>query len=437
VRKAVTLQLEDWGFRVFQAATAAEGIATFDPDLIEAVVASVTMNDSGGLAVLDEVRVRSTFIPVIMLVGSPSQEHVIAAMRRGAFDFIILDEIHIIRRLVHGERFVEDRPDPLEAAMQRAVNQTRLMSFGVQLNSQLTHANEALADERQRLQETLDELRSTQANLVRAEKAAGLAAVSHGVGNAINNPLVVLKTNFELLTQWIGSVQDVAAVAEMPLAAEVPDLIEDCRSGLERIKTTVEALARFANNREVMFEPVDVCALLHNLPPYLDEELADRADLEVCCTMDQPVRASRLLLQQAVLGILSNSLEACCGNHRVWLRAEVWGEAACVVIADDGEGIEASDLSHVLDPFFTTRLERKAHGLGLSLANELVTQMGGELQIESQVGRGTTVTVRLPLWQRHHLYASESAAMSETRVSKIQHPAAVARRPTVGYDGDR
>jgi signal transduction histidine kinase len=398
VRKAVSLQLEDWGFRVFQAATAAEGIATFDPGLIEAVVTSVAMYDTGGLTVLDEVRTRSAFIPVIMLVGSPKQDHVVAAMRRGAFDFIILDEIHIIRRLVHGERFVEDRPDPLEAAMQRAVNQTRLMSFGTELNSQLTHANEALADERRRLQETLDELRSAQANLVRAEKAAGLAAVSHGVGNAINNPLVVMKTNFELLTRWVRSAEEVAGVAELPLSAEVPDLIEDCRSGLERIKTTVEALARFANNREVMFEPVDLYALLHNLPPYLDEDLADRADLEVYCTMDRPVRASRLLLQQAVLAILSNGVEACCGNNRVWLRAEATGEAARVIIADDGEGIEASDLSRVLDPFFTTRLERKAHGLGLSLAHELVTQMGGELDIESKVGRGTTVIVKLPLW---------------------------------------
>jgi signal transduction histidine kinase len=113
-----------------------------------------------------------------------------------------------------------------------------------------------------------------------------------------------------------------------------------------------------------------------------------------------PVLASEPRLAQVILNLLVNALQSFpnegCKSPTVTVSTRVESDGwVALQVADNGSGIEPENLPRVMDPFFTTKADRGGTGLGLSICNMLVADQGGKLTIESQVGRGTTVTVRL------------------------------------------
>jgi polar amino acid transport system substrate-binding protein len=108
-----------------------------------------------------------------------------------------------------------------------------------------------------------------------------------------------------------------------------------------------------------------------------------------------PVVASEPALDQVLVNLLTNALEA--GARRIRLRSAVGTGEVVFEVEDDGRGIAPEHLEQVMDPFFTTRWESGGSGLGLSLAWGIARGHGGDLELASEPGRGTTVRLRLPL----------------------------------------
>jgi len=103
-------------------------------------------------------------------------------------------------------------------------------------------------------------------------------------------------------------------------------------------------------------------------------------------------------LQQAILNILMNAVDACVmGEGRVTVSPHARPGMAGVSVADNGCGMEEEELARCMDPFFTTKDVGEGTGLGLSVAHNIVTNHGGKLEIHTERGRGTTVTLTLPL----------------------------------------
>ncbi|MBI5509006.1 MAG: hybrid sensor histidine kinase/response regulator [Deltaproteobacteria bacterium] len=400
VVKVMALQLEDWGYAVTRAHGAEAALLHFDPNATEAVVTNLSLAGLGGLGLLTEVHRRAVHVPVIVLVSRLESAEVLAAMRRGAFDCIVLEEVPIVRQVLVGEP-PADAVDPFRAAVTRAVNHSRLVSYGNLLNAQLSRSNAELKAEQRRLTETLETLKQTQASLVQAEKAAGLVAATHGVANAIKTPLAVLDAGLGLLREWVTAV---LAGREPPPAVtdDLPSILEDIDTNLERISDTVEGMHRLAKTGAVYLKKVELTEVAKAVVLEQQSRAPDGVELRLSTSKTPPARANPEMVAEVLRALVENGLEACGDAGRrgsVTVRLFAADGRPSIEVKDDGEGIPEEDRERVFDPFFTTRGKRHAKGLGLTLARELATRMHGSLALVSAAGCGTTVTVALEPWR--------------------------------------
>jgi len=262
----------------------------------------------------------------------------------------------------------------------------------------------------QRVEERTHELREAQAQLVQTEKLASLGKLSASIAHEINNPLSGILTYAKLLSRKLrAGVPDVEGVHA---ALQQLALVE---RETQRCVTIVRNLLDFARQREPSFQVVEVSRVIEEALSLLEHRMAMQ-DVQVTREFAPvpAVRADFGQLRQAFVNVLINACEAMPGGGTlgVLTREVALSEAgkggplsttgkpgppsrfAEVVITDTGQGISPEHLSNIFDPFFSTK--EKGTGLGLSVVYGIVEKHGGKIAVESQVGRGTTVTLRFP-----------------------------------------
>jgi signal transduction histidine kinase len=235
------------------------------------------------------------------------------------------------------------------------------------------------------------EQRRLEVQLMAADRLAALGRLAAGVGHEINNPLAYV----------IGNLQIALESLRHRDTAEATERLEEALGGAERIRLIVRDLKVFGAHAPEALAPVDVHRVVDSCARVAESEIRLRAALVRDFSQVPPVLASEPRLAQVVLNLLVNAIQSIpedgAQNHAITVstRLEPDGRVA-LRVSDTGVGIERDDLPRVTDPFFTTKADRGGTGLGLSICNMLVTDQGGQMVIESEIGRGTTVTVRLP-----------------------------------------
>ncbi len=262
----------------------------------------------------------------------------------------------------------------------------------------------------QRVEERTRELRDAQTQLVQTEKMASLGRLCASIAHEINNPLAGILTYAKLISRRLrasppGSDEIAAALQQLAVVERET----------QRCTAIVRNLLDFARQREPAFADVDLLAVLDEAVALVANRMTLQG-IEIVRDVAPvpPVRADAGQFRQAMVNLLINACEAMPdgGRLRVVARAvgvvdaasgarapdrERRGEGAgCVEIQviDHGQGIPPEHLSKIFDPFFTTK--EKGTGLGLSVVYGIVEKHGGRIAVESRVGEGTTMTVRLP-----------------------------------------
>ena len=403
IAKVIRTQLQQWRCVVQPATSQA-------PDTF--IDASVILVDADPVDNVVALRAHAPLTPIVAVARRDGLQSVLRAVRQGAFDYIVVDEVHIVRQLVYGETFGADIPDPLRIVVDRAIDHRAMVRRNEELVAEVTAQNRDLSVHHDRLTATLANLRATKEKLVQAEKAAALGVLVAGVGNQINNPLTALNSVIATLGEWANAARDIDAVRELPLTNEVPTLLDDCRSLVDRIAAVARALREFAAPGPKENAAIDLDLLFAEL------EAEGPDGIEIVGPTRAQVRGDRQKLRQALGRLVDNAAEAYEADEEVRIRIEARSEAGWVDIAirDWGAGITADDLPRVFDPFFTTKKSRKAMGLGLSMAGDALRKMGGELTLDSVEGEGTTAKVRLPRWaeSKDRDASAESAESSAT-----------------------
>jgi signal transduction histidine kinase len=231
------------------------------------------------------------------------------------------------------------------------------------------------------------QLRESREHLVQAEKLASIGEMSAAVAHGLRNPLASLRAAAQMVRRHPGS----------PSSTEHLDAIID---EVDRLDRRISHLLSFS--RPAPFHPVSesLPRLIEELLPAVAQPLREqRVELEMAVQAALPqVRVDPMQLEQAILEIVSNALDAMPTGGRLRIGAFVadgTGPGDVVVeVTDTGGGIPEEVLSSVCEPFFTTRQE--GTGLGLAIAKRYVEQNGGRLEIASRPGEGTTVRVHLP-----------------------------------------
>ena len=239
-----------------------------------------------------------------------------------------------------------------------------------------------------------------QARLVQAEKLASLGILSAGVAHELNNPLSFVSNNLAVLERDIndlGEEADPAAVRQ-----DIEQLLGSTRRGVKRAADIVQGLRDFARVDRAETDLMDIHQAITASLEFLHERL-DRLHIEVDRQFGElpPVSCAPARMNQLFFELLNNAIQAIeatsRGRGRIEIRTHADGDRVVVELTDDGCGIPAEVLPRIFDPFFTTRPVGAGKGLGLSTSHGVVADHGGQIEVESAPGKGTTLRVALPV----------------------------------------
>jgi PAS domain S-box-containing protein len=240
--------------------------------------------------------------------------------------------------------------------------------------------------------EDVSERRRMEAQLRLADRMASMGTLAAGMAHEINNPLAFILANLEYAIRELrrdGTNQDVVVA------------LEEAREGGTRVREIVRDLKTFSRADDEGREPLEVTRVLRSALSLASNEIRVRARLEVELHEVPRVLGSEHRLGQVLLNLLINATQAIPEGrpdaHRVRAATGVHEDGRVrIEISDDGEGIPPALRARIFDPFFTTKPVGVGTGLGLSICHGIVVAMGGEISVESEVGRGSTFRVLLP-----------------------------------------
>lgn len=308
------------------------------------------------------------------------------------------------------------------------------MGVRLQANHRLLNRSHGMLEERvkartQELESAYLDLKESQVQLVQAEKMSSLGQLVAGLVHEINTPLQYVANNTAMtretitdverdlkpLRQLVGALREPevprdkvrALLAQLRSSmdiegleenlTEVTHLTSDSIEGLEDIDQLVKSLKDFSRLDRQQFDHFDVrdglektLLITKNMLKYgIDVERDFQEVPEILCA---PSR-----INQVFINLVTNAAQAMDGKGKLGIRtfSEVDGWVH-IAISDTGCGIPQENIDKVLDPFFTTKPVGQGTGLGLSIVRKIIDEHGGELDIESEEGVGTTITLILP-----------------------------------------
>lgn len=330
------------------------------------------------------------------LIGRPASDVLGAAFDRSSD---LIDDEPSRRRLIRvrhrdGRSLVIEgsfRAFTLDSGERRIVVSSRDVTESVESRQALEMGRielEALVEERTAaLHASLLELRRT-------DRLAAMGTLAAGIAHQINNPIGSIQMSAELALLSEDDGGDVRSLWREALRNNVDQA--------KRCGRIVASMLQFARNEPTVRERCDLADLVLRVcgqtEPFArgGRILIDASGVR----SPLPVMVSAIDIEQALVNILRNAAESAPRDVHIFAAARAEGDEAVVTIRDDGAGMDATEVEHAFDPFFTTRLKRGGTGLGLSVAHGVITDCGGTVSIESTPGEGTTVELRLPLLPR-------------------------------------
>jgi two-component system, NtrC family, sensor kinase len=316
-----------------------------------------------------------------------------------------------VRQLVHA----------LTAKWQLARENERRLS---ELEARVSERTRALASANEQLRREIAEREQTERALRKAQRLEALGRLAAGIGHEINNPLTFMSAGIEALTADLRLL-----IPHLPGAVqeELRELTEAAAIGVDRISQIVRSIQLFGNKEERELEVVDMGSVLSLSLRMIAGELDGGIEVQTDFDEVPPILGRRVALEQVFVNLLQNAAHAVAETALAGRRADRGGAApaqatrritvSCrhgdqrsviVEIKDTGVGIAQEHIDRIFDPFFTTKPVNQGTGLGLSICHSIIGDHGGDIDVQSSPGKGTTVTVRLPVVR---LGSPELAAM--------------------------
>jgi len=297
----------------------------------------------------------------------------------------------------------------------------RSLESRVQVRTQeLSQANTALQAEQQALEVSVAQLERTQAQLLQSEKMAAVGQLAAGVAHEINTPVGFVSSNINTLAQYSTQLLEVIDLSRqmashLPpeprqaldsllqkieydyLRQDLPDLLQESKDGLARVKRIVSDLRDFSNADVSQLLPTDLNDILDSALKSAATELHGKAEVLRDLAPRAPALCSAAQIRQVLVNLLINAAQALPTPGRITVRSGITQDEAWVEISDTGCGMSDEVRKRIFEPFYTTQPVGQGTGLGLSLAWEVIQRHHGHIHVTSAPGLGTTVRVSLPL----------------------------------------
>lgn len=233
----------------------------------------------------------------------------------------------------------------------------------------------------------ITEAKQLQAQLLHSEKLSAIGKLSASIAHEINNPLFGIRNVLERLREKGTLSDDNREFAEMA--------VQEC----DRIRDLIKDLQNFNRPTSGIMAPVNLHKAIDHIL-LLSKKQMESKHIVIIKKYDQDlgeVMAIADQIKQVLLNLTNNAIESMTKGGPITITTKKSKNQALISIADTGAGISKSDLSHIFEPFFTTKPAVKGTGLGLSVTYGIIKHHGGDIQVQSEIGLGTTFTITLPI----------------------------------------
>jgi len=285
----------------------------------------------------------------------------------------------------------------------------------------LKKAHKDLEASNKELAKSYTELKASQSQLLQSEKMAAIGQLAAGVAHEINNPMGFISSNLgtlgkyvDRLTEFIGAQTEVIEALEPNEALagleqkkkelkldyiikDIKDLINESSDGAGRVKKIVQDLKSFSRVDEEEYRDVDINECIETTINIIWNELKYKCTVKKEYGDIPPTKCYPQQLNQVFMNLLVNASQAIEKKGEITIKSWLEDGSINVSISDTGSGIPEENLGKLFEPFFTTKDVGKGTGLGLSITYGIIKKHGGEIKVESQVGKGAAFVVSIPV----------------------------------------
>ena len=348
----------------------------FQPDLI---LLDLHMPHLDGFAVIELLKAAvppDDYLPILVLTADVTIDTKRRALKAGAKDLVTkpLDNFEVVLRI---NNLLESRFLHLE------------------LQKQNEGLEQQVQERTARLEETLAELRSAQEAVVKQERLSALGMMAGGIAHDFNNALTMVLGYGELL---LPHMQQSAPEQEIAYLRHMIDAAQDATHVVSRLRE----FYRPATCNDVRV-PVDLNEIVQKTvsltaPKWKDKARMGGVQIEVLTDLQATasVAGNAVELREVLTNLIFNAVDAMPRGGKIVVSTGMDGDYSTIAVSDSGTGMSEDDRARCLEPFFTTKGDRGT-GLGLSVVYGIIQRHGGMIEITSEIGRGTTFSIRLPL----------------------------------------
>ena len=393
-------------FELHTASDIAQGIERLKDGGIDLILLDLTLPDSDGLETFIRVFEAAPNLPLVVLSGINDVALAIETVQLGAQDYLVkghVDNHLLIRSLQYAveRKRVQMQLERINDSLEMRVKDrtAALIESNIKLQQEVTdrrRAEEALLDSNRQLSSALGLLQATQREIIQRERMHALGRMANGIAHDFNNALAPILGFSELLLMKPETIED---------SRKVKNYVEIIHSAAKDSAKVVARLREFYRYRDEaeVFTPVVLNDLVLQVisltqPRWKDQALVAGVNIDIRTEMANvpTVPGNESELREMLVNLVFNAVDAIPKRGTITISTEQQGSWVVVSVSDDGIGMSEEVKARCLEPFFSTK-DDQGTGLGLGSVYGIVRRHEGEIDIRSEAGRGTTVTISLPI----------------------------------------
>ena len=357
-RTTLAKRLVKRGFTLLEASNGRDGLALLVENPIDVVVLDVKMPVMGGHETLRQIREKHPKVETILLTGHASAEDGVEGIKCGAFDYL-------------------SKPIELE-----------------HLASKIGQAFDKIKREEEK-QKEIDFRARMEQQMIITERLASLGTMAAGIAHEINNPLSIIGESVGYMKALLKKDE----AANVPFREGFELALGKIEKSVERSKKITHQLLGFVRKDDSVMAEINVKELVDEVVQLVEQEAALN---EVAIMKDWKPGPVILWtdpsqLRQVLINLATNGLQASNRGTKLRIAVEKSGNDVVISVQDWGKGIPKENLNRIFEPFFTTKPPGQGTGLGLSISRSIVEKLCGKIEVESQLGKGSTFRITLPV----------------------------------------